>query len=157
MVWNNPPKFIPDAPKKGKRITPEMLAASGSEDGNQMAVFAWAADSVGKYPPLKWLHAIPNGGSRHIAEAVKMVGMGLRSGVWDIFLPCPVQTEWAKQYAGLYIEMKVEKKRKSKDGGLEPEQIEFGKYAKEMGYYCQVCYTWQEARDILITYLELKL
>ena len=156
MTWGNPPKFVSDVPKKGKRITPEMLAASGTEDGSQCAVFAWAADNCGQYPELKWLHSIPNGGSRHIVEAGKMVAAGLRSGVWDIFLPCPIQTEWAKMYAGLYIEMKEGKRRNHKNGGLSEEQLEFGSYAKRMGYFCSVCYTWEEARDIIVIYLELK-
>lgn len=156
MTWGNPPKFEAAPAKPGKKITPEQLAASGSEDGAQMAVFCWAADNCGQYPQLKWLHAIPNGGSRHIAEAGKMVAAGLRSGVWDIFLPCPIQTDWAKQYAGLYIEMKEEKRRKHKNGGLSDEQVEFGNYATQMGYYCAVCYTWEEARDVILKYLECK-
>lgn len=155
-IWGNPPPYKPDPPKKGKVITPESLAASGTEDGAQSAVFCWAAMNVGKYPELKWLHAIPNGGSRHIAEATKMVAAGLRSGVWDIFLPLPIHTEWAKQYAGMYVEMKEEKRRNHKNGGLSDEQIEFKEYAERMGYYCKVCYTWEEARDMLIKYMELK-
>lgn len=157
MTWGNPSKLAQPTPKKGKVIKPEDLAASGSEDGHQMAVFCWAADNVIKYPVLKWLHSIPNGGSRHIAEASKMVGAGLRSGIWDIFLPYPVQTNWAKQYAGLYIEMKEENKRTKKDGGLTKEQIEFGHFIEHFGYYCKVCYDWQEARDCLIAYIECKL
>lgn len=157
MTWGNPPPFKSDPPKKGKVITPEQLAASGSEDGHQMAVFCWAADNVGKYPPLRWYHSIPNGGSRHVVEAMKMVGAGLRSGVWDTFLPVPIQTDWAVQYAGLYIEMKKEGERTKKDGGLKPEQVEFGIFAKQVGYYCKVCYNWIEARDTLIAYLEGRL
>jgi|SRR5882724_484789 len=156
MTWNNPPPIVPTKAKAGKRITPEQLAASGSEDGEQSAVFCWAAASVGKYPELKWLHAIPNGGDRHIATASKMVATGLRSGVWDIFLPLPIQTEWAKVYAGCYIEMKHKKYKTHKYGGLTKEQVEFKNYAIRMGYYVAVCYSWKEARDILIAYLELK-
>lgn len=157
MTWGDPPKFKSDPPRQGKKITPENLAASGSEDGHQMAVFCWAADNVGKYPQLKWLHAIPNGGSRNIIEAGKMVAAGLRSGVWDTFLPLPIQTEWAKQYAGLYVEMKREKYRNAKNGGLTEDQIEFGEYAKKMGYYCQVCYNWIEAKEIITNYINLKI
>lgn len=156
MTWGNPPKFKADVPKQGKIVTPEMLAASGSEDGEQAAIFCWAASNCWQYPVLKWMHAIPNGGQRYIAEATKMVAAGLRKGVLDIFLPCPIQTEWAVQYAGLYIEIKVEKRRKQKNGGLTDEQIEFIEYAEKMGYYCKVCYGWIEARDIIIKYLEYK-
>jgi hypothetical protein len=140
-----------------KLITPEQLAKSGSEDGNQAAIFCWAQMNVTKYPALKWLHAIPNGGSRHIATATKLIATGVKSGVWDIFLPCPIQTEWAEQYAGLYIEMKIEKRRNQKNGGLTDEQVMFGAYAESIGYYCKVCYNWEEARDILIEYLEYRI
>ena len=156
MVWKNPPKLEPTVPTKGKIITPEMLA-NGSEDGEQMAVFAWAAMNVAKYPVLEWLHSIPNGGQRHIATATKLVATGSRSGVWDIFLPCPIQTEWAKQYAGLYIEMKIEKYRNHKNGGLTDEQVKFSEYAERMDYYCAVFYNLKEARDVIIKYLELRL
>lgn len=157
MTWGNPGKFIPTKPKPGKKITPEDLAASGSEDGHQAALFCQAALSVGKYPQLKWLHAIPNGGQRHAAEASKLVATGTRGGVWDVFLPMPIQTEWAVQYAGLYIEMKKPERRNHKDGGLTKEQLEFGAYAERMGYFCAVCYTWEEAWAILVKYLEVKL
>lgn len=156
MTWGNPPKLEPTKPKPGKKITPEDLAKSGSEDGEQMALFCWAADNVGTYPQLKWLHAIPNGGQRNVIEAGKLVAAGTRSGIWDVFLPLPIQTEWAVQYAGLYIEMKRKERRKHKDGGLSKEQLEFGAYATSVGYYCAICYSWEEARDILIKYLEIK-
>jgi len=160
MTWGNPPPFKPDPPKKGKKITPEDLAASGSEDGNQAAVFCWAADEViaGRYPQLQWMFAIPNGGSRHIAEATKFVGTGIRSGVPDIFLPTVQPNEKFKTYyAGCFIEMKAEKRRGQKNGGVEENQIEYMEYLASSGYYCKVCYSWTEARDTLIAYLEGKL
>lgn len=157
MTWGNPPPFKSDPPKKGKTIIPEMLAASGTEDGHQAAIFCWAAMNVGIYPALKWLHAIPNGGQRHIAEATKLVATGVRSGIWDIFLPLPIQTQWANQFAGLYIEMKEPSKKTKKNGGLSEDQIEFGGYAGSMGYFTAVCYSWEEARDVLVKYLEGKL
>jgi hypothetical protein len=155
MTWGNPDKFIHQRPTKkaAKLIAPEQLAASGTEDGHQAALFCWSALNVGKYPQLKWLHSIPNGGSRHIAEATKMVAGGLRSGVLDIFLPLPIHTKYGGQYAGAYIEMKVEKRRKEKNGGLTDEQIEFIEYCNKMSYYVKVCYSWIEARDCLIKYL----
>src|SRR5687767_697334 len=121
MTWGNPPKFIPTKPKPGKKITPEDLAASGSEDGHQAALFCWAADSVGKYPQLQWLFAIPNGGSRHIAEATKMVAAGTRSGVPDTMLPWP-RAKFNYEYHGCFIEMKKEMYRSRKNGGCSDEQ-----------------------------------
>jgi hypothetical protein len=157
MTWNNPPKFKHD-PKKGpaKVILPEDLAGD-SEHSQQVALFAWAALNVGKYPALKWLHSIPNGGLRDIRTATNLKAEGVKAGIFDIFLPLPIQTEWATQYAGLYIELKAQKRRKEKNGGLTNEQIEFGGYAENVGYYRCVCYGWEEARDIIIEYLEYRI
>jgi hypothetical protein len=136
--------------KTPKQITPESLSASGTEDGHQAALLCWAAMSVGKYPPLKWLYAIPNGGSRHIVEAMKMVATGTRKGILDLCLPYPIR--W--NYHGCYIEMKDKKRRNHKDGGCSKEQLEFMEYLSAAGYYFKVCYTWIEARDALIDYME---
>jgi hypothetical protein len=154
MTWGNPPP-IKIIPTQAKLITPEQIAGE-SEDSHQAAYFAWCGLNQSKYPELKWFHAIPNGGSRHKAEAIKMVATGLRGGVLDIFGPVPIATELGKMYAGLYIEMKRENRRKRRDGGLSEEQLEFIAFALRMGYYVDVCYNWIEARDITIKYLELK-
>lgn len=160
MTWNSDPLKIPK-PKPGKPITPEQLAASGSEDGHQMALFCWAALNTEQYPQLKNLFAIPNGGNRHIVEAIKFVGTGTRSGVPDTMLAWPIwpamfapsETKW-KNYAGLFIEMKKEKYRHHKNGGRSKEQIEWSDRLIAAGYCVKTCYNWIEARDTLIAYLE---
>ena len=35
-----------------------------TEDEEQMAVIRWAQMSMGRWPDLKWLYHIPNGGKR---------------------------------------------------------------------------------------------
>lgn len=161
MTWGNPPPFIAKLAKKAKAVTPEILAKE-SEDSQQMALFAWAALNVGKYPALKWLYAIPNGGFRHIAEAAKFVATGTRAGVPDICLPCAVRQRWDKiypdgSYHGCYIELKKAKRRTEKNGGCTQEQLDYLEYLTGAGYYCKVCYSWEEARDVLVNYLEGKL
>jgi len=158
MTWNNPSKFVNVDKPTVKKVTPEDLAKSGSEDGNQAALFCWAATVTSQYPQLKWLFAIPNGGSRHIAEATKMVATGLRRGVPDVFLPEPYfDCEDDVRYHGCFIEMKIEKRRKQKNGGLEDDQIEWIEALQKAGYYCKVCYNWIEAKETLIAYLEGKI
>ena len=60
-----------------------------SEDTEQIQVMNWAHWYTEKYPDLKWLHHIPNGGSRNKAEAVKLQQMGVKAGIADLFLPSP--------------------------------------------------------------------
>ena len=124
-------------------ITPEQLAKSGTESGNQSALFCWAATSG--IPELKWLFHIPNGGSRHIAEATKLKAMGVKRGVPDIFLPVR-----NIQYIGLWIELK-------KAGGkISNEQIEWLYHLATQGYATRVCLGWEQARNALLEYLERK-
>lgn len=165
MTWGNPPKFVNVDKPVAKKVTPEQLAKSGSEDGHQAALFCWAASMIDQYPQLEWMHAIPNGGSRNVAEATKLVATGTRAGVWDIFLPVAIHKKDYKGfgeafkygYHGLYIEMKAPSQRTKKNGGLSDEQIKFGEYAEKAGYYCKVCYNWIEAKYTLMTYLEGKI
>lgn len=152
MIWGNPPKFVNVDKPRAKKVTPEDLAKSGSEDGHQAALFCWSASVIEQYPQLKYLFAIPNGGSRHIAEATKMVATGLRTGVPDVFLPVAIQEDYeAARYHGCWIEMKVGKNKPSK------EQENWIEYLTNAGYYCKVCYSWIEAKETLIAYLEGKL
>lgn len=157
MTWNNPPAFVPTKPKKpAKAITPEMLAGD-SESSQQKALFAWAALSVGKYPGLAFMFAIPNGGLRDVRTAATLKAEGVRSGVCDIFLPVPYYDYDEVRHHGCFIEMKLEKYRNHKNGGCSEEQIDFINFVASEGYYCKVCYGWEEAKETLISYLEGKL
>src|SRR5712664_2410051 len=143
-IWGNPPPFKSDPPKQSKLITPESLAGD-SESSHQKALFAWAALSVGKYSQLKWMHAIPNGGLRDVRTATNLKAEGVKAGVLDIFLPWPVG-----KWHGAYIEMKYGKNK------VTQEQKEFIDFIG-WNYKFIVCYTWIEAKDIIIKYLEGKL
>jgi hypothetical protein len=123
---------------------------NGSETGEQKAIFCWSAQNQHLYPQLKWLHAIPN------ANSHRMVAEGVRAGVSDIFLPWPLvdSSDFNRLiFAGLYLEMKIEKRRNQKKGGLSQDQIDFIDYAKKAGYRCEVCYSWLEARDRILEYI----
>lgn len=130
-------------------ISPEQLL-NGSEDGEQSAIFCWAAISVGKYPQLRWLHHVPNGGQRNKREGANLKKQGVKRGISDIVLPFPTK------YAGLYIELKTEKRRKEKNGGCSTEQLEFIDYANKVGYKAIVCYGWIEAKEAIEDYLKVE-
>ena len=129
-------------------MTPEQLAKSGTEHGHQAALFAWCALNVGKYPDLKWFHAIPNGGSRGDTTRARAIrggqlkAEGVKKGVSDTLLPVR-----RHNCSGLYIEMK-------KPGGKQSkEQIEFGQFVLSQGFGYICCDHWEKARDMLICYL----
>ena len=115
-----------------------------SEDTEQIQVVAWADWNAIMHPELKWLHHIPNGGSRNKAEAVKFKQMGVRSGISDLFLPCA-----RGMYHGLYIEMKYG------DGRLQQTQKEFLSDMTDAGYYVATCYTAEQAINVIKKYIDL--
>jgi len=109
-------------------------------------------------PQLTWFHAIPNGGSRGDSKKSAMIrgaqltATGVRKGVADTFLPWP-----NSGYHGLYIEMKVRSKKPKRTGtkgGMSDEQIEFRDWALSNGYGFATCYGWEEARDVIRSYVE---
>lgn len=78
-----------------------MKYAMRSEDTEQINVVSWANWNVNRYPELRWLFHVPNGGSRNKQEAVKFKQMGVKAGVSDLCLPYPKGS-----YCGLFVEMK---------------------------------------------------
>ena len=60
-----------------------------TENQEQAALFEWAEAASGKYPELRLLHAIPNGGLRDGRTAAVLQRTGVKSGVPDIHLPIP--------------------------------------------------------------------
>lgn len=129
-------------------ITPEQIAANGSEHSHQAALFCWSASSG--IPELKWLFAIPNGGLRDSRTAGKLKAEGVKAGVWDIFLPVRRIDAGIIVWSGLWIEMKVRLNK------LKVDQARFGEYVMSQGYKTAVCYSWQEARNCILEYLGKK-
>lgn len=127
-------------------ISPEQLAKSGSESGHQQALLCWCNQNLIKYPELKWLTAIPNGGYRDKITAGKLKAEGVKSGVPDLLLPIK-----RGDYACLWIEMK-----KPNVGKTFKEQDEWIDRLRSEGHLVVVCFGWEAARNTLIYYLEWK-
>lgn len=121
-----------------------MKNAKKSEETEQMLVIAWASWNESKYPELRWLHHIPNGGNRGISEAIRFKQEGVRPGVSDLHLPYA-----HGKYHGLWIEMKYG------TGRLQEEQKEFLQAMEQAGHFVATCYTWHDAIDVLERYIEL--
>lgn len=108
----------------------------------QVALFQWAGLSVGKYPELLRMFAVPNGGFRHPSVAAKLKAEGVKAGVPDIHLPAA-----RAGYHGLYIEMKAGKNKPSE------AQIEWMTDLEDAGYACYVCYSADKAAAVIESYL----
>lgn len=133
-------------------ITPEYLASSGSESSHQKALFCFFAlpENQKRYPDVKYMFAIPNGGARTAITGARLKAEGVKPGVPDILLPLRRKYDW--WYSGLFIEMKKPTYRNRKDGGISVEQTEYIAFLSLQGFKCVVCYTWEEARDEVIKY-----
>lgn len=116
------------------------------EHVEQVHLFQWAAWQSGKYPELDLMYAIPNGGYRNKKTAVELKAEGVKSGVSDIFLPV---SRCGKH--GLYIEMK-----RTEGGKLSKSQEKFIADVKDQGYAAIVCFGFEEAKEIILQYLNNK-
>ncbi len=120
-------------------------ASNGSETAAQIALFGWAAEQV-KYPELRWLFHVPNGGSRNKIEGARLKAAGVKPGVPDIFLPV-----LRKPHIGLWVELKRPDMKKSK---VSDDQNDWLAYLSQQGYDTAVCYGFEMARNRIIQYLE---
>lgn len=114
-----------------------------TEDAEQIALFQWADLFSQRFPELKMLLHVPNGGKRGKAEAGRFKAMGVKSGVPDIFLPIP-----RGKAHGLWIEMK-----RVRSGHLTPKQQEWIELLTSQGYIAHVCYGWEQASKVITAYL----
>ena len=89
---------------------------------------------------------IPNGGLRNKAVAGMLKSEGVKSGVPDICLPVA-----RGKYHGLYIELK-----KEKSGTVSKNQREWIDNLTSQKYCAVVCHGWEDAKNTIEEYLNLK-
>ena len=115
-----------------------------TEEQEQVVVFKWAEIMSNRFPELRYLMHIPNGGLRSKSEAVRFKRAGVKKGVPDLFLPVA-----RKGYHGLWIEMK-----RQKGGRLSPEQKEWIDGLFSQGSLAVRCDGADEAIGMLERYLK---
>ena len=118
---------------------------AASESAEQICLFSWAEFEEGKYPELKYMFHVPNGGKRNITTAKRLKAEGVKAGVPDICLPVP-----RGQYHGLYIELKAGKNTTTEN------QDRWLEFLKQQGYCTAVCYGWEKASETILRYLNRK-
>ncbi|WP_151765231.1 VRR-NUC domain-containing protein [Acinetobacter soli] len=138
--------------KEAQRIQSKKIARSKkfnrvpTEDQEQMALISWAHRiKYGSGRLSDYLIHIPNGGSRHVAEASKFKKLGVKPGVPDLQLLISNGL-----VHGLWIELK------SKKGRLQPSQRLMMQRLEEQGYMCKVCFGADEAISEIKKYLMLE-
>lgn len=126
-----------------------------TEHEEQKNLISWCKMSEGRYPELAFIHACPNGAQRptkmdaqgrtYSPEGVKLKAEGVKKGVPDLFLDAP-----RRPFHGLRIEMK-----RRQGGTVSDDQKIWLNFYDEQGYRAVVCEGWEEAKDIIVDYLEL--
>ena len=142
---------VKGATKLGVMITPEQIAASGTEHGHQAAFFqqlvllrkedpVWWADTVMAF-------AIPNGGDRRPSVAASLAAEGVKSGVPDVCYPVPLGP-----VAGLWNKFKVPGLDLKTNGARQPNQIKWAKDLRAKHYAVCTCYGWRAGIFALTAY-----
>lgn len=114
------------------------------EHEEQVAFMQWCQLQERKYPELKLMFAIPNGGQRSITTAGKLKKEGVKAGIPDLHLPIARGV-----YHSLFIEMKVGKNKPT------AHQIKMMEMLSSSGNFCVVCYGAKEAIVATQSYLML--
>jgi len=124
-------------------MTKSQLIKHKTEHAMQCSVIKWANAMMSNYPVLWLLHAIPNGGRRHIKVAKEMKAEGAKSGVPDLCLP-----HARGDYHGLYIEMKMPGKKPSK------AQVKWITALRKQNYCVNVCHSANDAINLIEQYIK---
>jgi hypothetical protein len=135
-------------------FTPRKPAAkrSNEEQQHQAALIKWWNWRCPKFGiDQRMLFSIPNGAGLFgpVTGAI-LKRTGLRSGVPDLFLAVPRDSDFTHGYLhGLFIEMKAA------NGVVSPEQEIYHTLLRSKGYDVAVCRSWTEAREAIIKYLNV--
>jgi len=104
------------------------------------------------HPILKnYFCKIDNEGKRTPAQGAQSKLMGLRPGVSDLFIYFP--TEF---YAGLWLEIKQDRRYTNSEKLTKTwiAQEAFIEAVRDVGYYADFCYGWEDGKRIVENYLE---
>ena len=115
------------------------------ESDLQEAIFSWANTLEPRYPEIRWLHAVPNGGYRSGREAVGLKRQGVKAGILDLHLPVA-----RGGFYGLMIELK---RPGGKCAKPRPEQAEYIAFLTEQGYCARISNDFEEVKTIILEYL----
>lgn len=130
--------------KKLSKVPNQIIQSS--EGDEQRKLFDWAdiASNLLKYEGLDLMFHIPNEGKRSRYSGGKLKSEGLKRGVVDVCLPVP-----RGKYHGLFFEMKYNNNK------LTYEQKKFLRGVKAQGYATWVCYSAEEAIELITQYYKL--
>lgn len=135
--------MITEVEKARNKILYHLIARESAE---MVALFQWAAWNESRFPELKLMFHIPNGGEREKRVAAQLKIEGVKAGVPDICLPVK-----RGGYGSLWIELK-----RRKGGSASAAQKWWMNELENSGQYADICYGWEEAVKTIVEYLEME-
>jgi hypothetical protein len=154
-----------EAAARGERLPPlpgtRTARPRHLEDDEQRTLFDWARRHEGRWPVLRRLHAVPNGGKRDAREAARMQGQGVRAGVPDLDLPVRMHMRGicGEAFGDAFIGLRIEMKRRWHPGcgddkpRVSPDQADWLTALQELGHCCVLAYGWEQASEAIEAYL----
>lgn len=121
------------------------MARMHIEDDEQVMLVKWFRM---QYPKIL-IFAVPNGGNRGIQEAKRLKLGGVTAGVPDLFI-----AKGMRGLNGLFVEMKRPRVKGKSNPVVSTEQKEIIKYLLENGFAAVVCYGFDEAKTVIVDYLD---
>ena len=94
-----------------------------------------------------WCH-IPNGGGRSKAEAGILKALGVKAGAPDCMI--------VRRGQAFFVELKPEKYRNHKNGGLSKAQVECHAKLRWCGCQVAVCYTVEECEETVRAWMPVR-
>lgn len=119
-----------------------MNATIPTEHAEAVALMKLVKMHEGRWPALRMMFAIPNGGDRHPIVARKMKAEGVKPGVPDYVIPVP-----SGDYIGLAVELK------SLTGYASREQKQWISDLRAQGWRAEVCRGATEAWRVISEYM----
>lgn len=92
-------------------------------------------------PLFDYLYHVANNRRTKVEGAI-LKGFGVKAGVSDLVIPIR-----SAQYGGLYLELKVQRRKAS------PAQLEYHERLREGGQFVGMAWSFDEARKIIRDYL----
>lgn len=111
-----------------------------NENEEQKQLIQWCRTR----PELQFLFHIPNESVGGKGWLIRNRQLGVKSGVPDLMLPIP-----SNGYHGLFIEMKT------RIGQTSDSQDKWLQALNTFGYLAVVAHGWEEARCVILDYLNL--
>lgn len=131
--------------KRTKRTGTTSIAHIGQlEADEQKLLFEWAEYAEVLHPELELMYHVPNEGRRSYYTGYNLRKQGMKAGVPDVCLPVP-----RGRYGALYIEMK-----RTKGGRVSEAQQWWIDKLNAAGNLAVVCHGFDEAKDVILAYLQ---